>query len=129
MSKNRTGRRERKAKRPAAWEGFALELSAAVECALTSPMENNLSSKQLAEHVVLTIFKSLGGQVVYIPMGLRVAKARRNEELFSDWKNGFSITDLAKKYKLTAPSVYDLIARLKDEAAAGKPNTDTEASQ
>lgn len=113
MAKNTHGRRESNARSPTTREGFALELSTMIESALVSQAGDNLSPQQLTEILVVAIFESLGGRVVYIPRGYKIARERRNQEIFADWQTGLSIKELSRKYSLVSPTVYGVIASLK----------------
>ena len=125
MREKKAGTRSYRNRPTTRGDGIERELQSIIESALAAMKECNLPPKKISENLVTAIFESFGGITVYIPMGHKWAKIRRNQELLTDWQNGMSINGLAQKYKLVTSSVYSLISELKSVTTERQQNQDS----
>lgn len=94
------------------WTGSALNLFSSIEEALTEAQKQDSSPAFLASEVVTGLSKVFGGRVLYIPIGYRYEREQRNREIYALLEGGMSVRDLAKKYRLSFTTIYEIIAKL-----------------
>lgn len=104
----------------ATWEGTALKLFKSVESSIAHAFEKGSTPEHLASEVITGLSKYFGGRVIYIPKGFRYDREQRNKEIYSDWKNDASISDLSKKHGLTSATTYDIVANFANEEGLKK---------
>ncbi len=83
-------------------------------------MKYKNAKEVLPEYLLLEIMKYTGGGLVYFPAhkvkkswgsssGIKDELKERNIKIKSDYKNGFSVCKLRKKYFLSQSSLYRII--------------------
>ena len=63
----------------------------------------------LAGKLAAALAHYMGGRAVYLPTGDTLFQALRNNAIFNEWK-GNNIDDLSRKYGLSNPQIYAVIA-------------------
>lgn len=69
-------------------------------------------ANELAGAVVDMVRTDLGGQLVYFPKGTMMDVHARDIEMWNEF-NGHNHEDLARKYELAVPVVYDRLKKIK----------------
>lgn len=96
----------------ARWEGVLGDMVRVAEAELRKALNDDPRSTELAQLVIYTVCEHLGGGVMYLPSGARLKRAMRDADLYKDWRDhGIKPADLVGKYKISSPTVYDIIAR------------------
>ena len=97
----------------ARWQGTLVEMSSFVENQLFKMLPDRLEEvPKIARAVVYAICQTMGGAVVYIPRGDTLRRALRDAEIFREWRDKNVRPDaLVRKFDLSSPAVYDIIAR------------------
>lgn len=63
----------------------------------------------LANKLAAALAHYMGGRAVYLPTGDTLFQALRNNAIYNEWK-GNNIDDLSRKYGLSNPQIYAVIA-------------------
>ncbi|AZE10198.1 hypothetical protein C4K10_1908 [Pseudomonas chlororaphis subsp. aureofaciens] len=96
----------------ARWEGVLGDMVRVAEAELRKALEDDPRSTELAQLVIYSVCEHLGGGVMYLPNGARLKRAMRDADLYKDWRDkGIKPADLVGKYKISSPTVYDIITR------------------
>lgn len=69
-------------------------------------------SNELAAAVVDMVRADLGGQLIYFPKGTMMDVQARDLDMWQDF-NGHNHEELARKYDLAVPVVYDRLKKIK----------------
>lgn len=95
------------------WEGTLKEMVEIAELELAQRLpEKPEQAAELARAVVFAICNTMGGSVLYLPRGTTLQNAIRDAALFRDWRDhNIGPLELVRKYKITSPTVYAIIAR------------------
>ena len=94
------------------WEGTLKEMVEIAEAELRVKLPERQDIPELARAVVFAICDTMGGSVLYLPRGESLKKAMRDAAIFRDWRDrNVQPADLVRKYRLSSPTVYDIIAR------------------
>lgn len=67
------------------------------------------AARKLGEKVVLEIARYMGGRCFYLPNGRRLERFVRNQNIWEDHTAGMSVNALAKRYRLTHASIYQIL--------------------
>lgn len=95
------------------WEGTLKEMVEIAEAELAQRLPDKPEqAAELARAVVFAICNTMGGSVLYLPRGTALQNAIRDAALFRDWRDhNIGPLELVRKYKITSPTVYAIIAR------------------
>lgn len=98
------------------WEGTLTEMAGIAESKLREVLPDKPDQVPgIARAVVYAICETMGGSVVYIPRGDTLRRALRDAEIFREWRDKNTRPDkLARQFKLSSQSVYDIIARQRE---------------
>ncbi|MGQ7818806.1 Mor transcription activator family protein [Metapseudomonas furukawaii] len=98
----------------AKWEGTLAEMLGIVEHTLRDSSIGDDPAEQ-ARQIVYAISSTMGGRMFYLPRGDQLKRSMRDSALYNEWVNGKgTIPDLARKYRLVQPTVYDIIKRQRE---------------
>ncbi|KJV30077.1 hypothetical protein VI08_15280 [Luteibacter yeojuensis] len=102
-----------------AWHGTVGDMHAAITAVLRDSGYVGEQSARLASDIAMSVCTALGGRVVYLPRGDSVRRATRDLRIFSDWSElGLNPIALAKKYRLSMQTIYDIIGRQRKHHSA-----------
>lgn len=95
------------------WEGNLKEMVELAEVELLKRMPDRTKEiPEIARGVVFAICSTMGGSVIYLPRGDSLKRAMRDAELYREWREqGVEPPDLVRKYNLSSPMIYSIIAR------------------
>ncbi|MNF93754.1 Mor transcription activator family protein [compost metagenome] len=98
----------------AKWEGTLAEMVGIVEHNLRDGSISDDPAEQ-ARQIVYGISSTMGGRMFYLPRGDQLKRSMRDSALYKEWVNGTgTIPDLARKYRLVQPTVYEIIKRQRE---------------
>lgn len=94
------------------WEGSLREMVEIAETALRERLGDNAQVPELARHAVFAICDTMGGSIIYLPRGESLKKAMRDAAIYQEWRfEGTKLPALVRKYRLSMPTIYDILAR------------------
>lgn len=95
------------------WEGNLKEMVDIAEVELLKRLPKSPETvPELARAVVFAICSTMGGSVIYLPRGDALKRAMRDAEIFREWRErDVQPPDLVRKYQLSSPMIYSIIAR------------------
>ncbi|AXR14471.1 TPA: transcriptional regulator [Pseudomonas aeruginosa] len=106
----------------AKWEGTLAEMLGIVEHTLREGSSGDDPAEQ-ARRIVYGISSTMGGRMFYLPRGDQLKRSLRDSALYNEWVNGKgTIPDLARKYRLVQPTVYEIIKRQRELHRRSEPD-------
>lgn len=100
-----------------------IELSTHIKSFCESKSLPQEFSKELSDDIVDLIAVSFGGQNITFPVNAQYYTDLRNIDIYNDFVDSFSYSELASKYGLTERGVRKIIERVKENLKeAGKQN-------
>lgn len=98
------------------WEGTMLEMLEVAEHSIADQLKKDQSPSALARAAVLGLCRTFGGAVFYLPMGAAAERKARDFDIYKAWKNNVSIPQLAREYRLSSQTIYEIVARERKSA-------------
>lgn len=92
-----------------AWRGVMEEMR---DCLTDNHLRQGLESqeaKRLASSDVVALAQLMGGRPVYLPRGKQIESAIKHAEIYEAWAAGEVVASIARRYRMAAASVYDIV--------------------
>lgn len=97
----------------APWRGDFLEMHNVIRDTLADPKLNLESKESAAQKITMAISESVGGRIIYVPLGYKMVRSQRNLEIYRALRDGTATArSLAISHDLSVATIYQVAANM-----------------